>query len=61
MAKKKMARSVVVFTFVLGAGSLVAPAAQAAPECRGATAVIQCWDQRVMECLRNLTLPPGRC
>jgi hypothetical protein len=58
MAKKRMARSVVVFTFVLGAGPLLAPVAHAAPECKG---VIQCWDERVRECLRNLTLPPGRC
>lgn len=60
MARKRFARSVVVFTFVLGAGPLLAPAAHAAPECRGLS-VVQCWDERVRECLRNLTLPPGRC
>lgn len=61
MTRTRLARTVAAVALVLGAGSVVAPAAQAAPECKGATAVIQCWDQRVMECLRNLSLPPGRC
>lgn len=61
MATKKVARAVVGLSLVLGAGSVVTPAAHAAPECRGVSAVIQCWDQRLAECLRNLSLPPVRC
>ncbi len=60
MPNKKVARTIVGLGLVI-AGVSLAPAAQAAPECRGATAVIQCWDQRLAECLRNLSLPPGRC
>ncbi len=60
MADKKVVRAVVGLGLVLG-GVSVAPAAQAAPECRGASAVIQCWDQRLAECLRNLSLPATRC
>lgn len=58
MAKTRFAA---VFVMVLGAGSVLAPAAQAAPECRGASAVIQCWDQRVQECLRELRYPLPPC
>ena len=57
MTMKKVLRIIVV-SMVLVAGSLMTSPAQAAPECRG---VIQCWDQRVRECISNLTLPPGRC
>lgn len=50
----------VLAALVLSLASLwiAGPTAQAAPECRG---VIQCWDERVRECVSNLTLPPGRC
>jgi hypothetical protein len=62
MAKKKVARSVAAFTLVLGVGTLIAPAAQAAPECRGVSSgVVQCWDDRVRECISNLRLPPAPC
>jgi hypothetical protein len=58
MAKQTTARFVAGFILVLSAGPILAPAAHAAPECRG---VIQCLDDRVRECISNLTLPPGRC
>ena len=59
--KKRVTQSVAAFVLVLGAGSVFAPAAHAAPECRGATGVIQCWDDRVRECISNLSLPPRPC
>ena len=55
------ARLVAAFIMALGAGSALAPAAQAAPECRGVSAVVQCWDERVKECIMNLRYPPGPC
>ena len=56
--KQRITRLIAVAVLALGASAAVAPAAQAAPECKG---VIQCWDERVRECIQNLTLPPGRC
>jgi hypothetical protein len=61
MKKKRTARAIASFVLVLGGGSLLAPTAHAAPECRGATGIVQCWDERIRECISNLSLPPGRC
>ncbi len=59
--KQRITRLIAVAVLALGASTVVAPAAQAAPECRGVSGVVQCWDERVRECIQNLTLPPGRC
>jgi hypothetical protein len=61
MLKKRVLRFFAVFVLVLGAGPLVAPTAQAAPDCRGATGIVQCWDERVRECISNLRYPPSPC
>ena len=57
MTMKKVFRIMVV-SLVLSGTSLMASPAQAAPECRG---IVQCWDQRVRECISNLALPPRPC
>ena len=60
MAKKKVVR-LTVLSLVLGAGSLLPSTAQAAPDCKGASGIVQCWDERIRECVKNLALPPERC
>ena len=56
--KGRVRRSVAALVLALSVSLMASPAAQAAEECRG---VVQCWDQRVRECISNLSLPPGRC
>ena len=56
--KNRIGRSVAALVLALSVSLMVSPTAQAAEECRG---VVQCWDQRVRECISNLSLPPGRC
>jgi hypothetical protein len=58
MRKKRVARSVAAFVLVLGGGAVFAAPAYAAPECRG---IVQCWDDRVRECISTLSLPPRPC
>ena len=50
MKKKRITRSVAAFAMVVEVGSLLRPA-HAAPECRGVSGVVQCWDERVRECI----------
>ena len=57
---KKVVRSTVLGLVVV-AGSIFAAPAQAAPECQGASGVVQCWPERVRECISNLALPPRPC
>ena len=61
MKKKRIARSVAAFAVVLGSGFVLAPTAHAAPDCKGVSGVVQCWDERVRECISNLSLPPRPC
>ncbi len=61
MQKKNVARSVAAFVLVVGGGSVFAPTAHAAPDCRGVSGIVQCWDERVRECVSNLRLPPSPC
>jgi hypothetical protein len=61
MQKKRVARSVAAFILVLGGGSLLTPTAHAAPDCKGASGIVQCWDERIRECISNLRLPPSPC
>jgi hypothetical protein len=57
MTMKKVFRSTVLCLVVVS-GSLMVSPAQAAPECRG---IVQCWPERVRECISNLALPPRPC
>ena len=59
--KQRIASLIAVMMLVLGASMVVAPAAQAAPECRGVSGIVQCWPDRVQECISNLRYPPSPC
>jgi hypothetical protein len=61
MTKTRIVRVIAIATLILGLSPAFAPAAEAAPECRGATGIVQCWPERVRECVKNLALPPEPC